>query len=457
MAKVMITTRQIRGYTYRVCVRTYSKTPETGRVNEEKDVSDQKEDENSALVQRFTQILESKLSETTPSFMRKDPQLEKTYTKYATDPKRHYKSAYQKGLSHLKNESLLNLNRHAKDLADTVTNKPWSGTESVHDANLRMILDLKPPPVKYRQSVISPAMSIQDRIENAKESSLDYKHGNSKKGDKNFRELYKEKLLGPSMFLNTSSPHTLIGMASTLADARINASINRSTGHFDDKGEMTGVRGKPLDKEYLNNCTDTNYFMTHILNKQETLPPWVDSQQSIDLQIIDFRKNMDGEWFKTLFYNLKPAKLPKDSILAKINKILEHPSHYYDNDFHSRQLAYVNEKIKLLNNLIRDYNLQCPSSTIHKLKLRPDLELRKLYDRVVSTLHAQALKWYENEEAAKQRQSNPMNYKSGGGMFGLFDSDNDSGGNSNAANDVGARQRVPEKLHLWKSIKEMFK
>jgi len=451
----MITRKQIGACVRRVSIRGYSKDPKINKEEEESN-SQLKDDENSALVQRFTLILESKLSEASPSFISKDPKLKEIYSKYSSDSDKQFKMAFQKELSHLKSESLLNRNKHAKDIADTVANKPWDGTESVHDINLRMLLDLKPPPIKYQKTIITPPMSIKDRIENAKESSLDYKIGNTKKEEDNFRELYKEKLLGPSMFLNSSSPHTLIGMATTLADAKINASINHDTGHFNDTGDMSSVRGKPLDREHLRNCTDTNYFMNHILNKQEVLPPWIDSQQSIDRQIIDFRKNMDNEWFKFLFYNLQPASLPRDSVLKRIDKIRVNPSNYYDSDFHSHQLPYVLEKTKSLNSLIRDYNLQCPSSSIHKLKLRPEVELRKLYDRAVSTLRDQALEWYENEEAARQRQSNPKNYKSES-MFGLFDNNGGGGGGGNTSKANDARQRVPEKLHLWKSIKEMFK
>lgn len=449
----MITKKQLGGGITRVCVRGYSKIQGKDHPNEKDNKSPQENDENSALVQRFTQILESKISESTPSILSKDPLLQRIYKKYATDDDRQFKSKYQKEISHLKSESLLNYNKHAKGLADTISNRPWDGNETVHDSNLRMILDLKPPPLKYQKSIITPPRSVKDRIESAKESSLDYRIGNTKKEDENFRELYKEKLLGPSVFLNTSSPHTIIGMANSLADAKINASINRNTGQFD--GEMAGVRGKPLDKEYLKNCTDSNYFMNQILNKQEILPPWIDNQQSIDRQITEFRNNMDNEWFKSIFYNLKPTTLSKELMLTKLKNIIKNPNNFYDGDFHSRQLPYVLEKVKLLNNLIRDYNLQCPSSSIHKFKLVPEAELRKLYDRTLTTLVDQALKWYENEEAAKQRKNEPINYKDGGSFFGLFD--NSGGGGSSTANDAMARQRTPEKLQLWKSIKEMFK
>lgn len=454
MIRAMIIRKQIEGCTRRVWLRRYSKAPKTQK-KEEKNAPEHKDDDNSALVQRFTEILESKLSEISPSFISKDPQLTKLYNKYSSDPDKQFKATYQKELSHLKNESLLNRNRHAKDIADTVTNKPWDGTESVHDVNLRMLLDLKPPPIKYKKTIITPPMSFKERIENAKESSLDYKIGNTKKEEDKFRELYKEKLLGPSAFLNSSSPHTLIGMANTLADAKINASINHDTGQFHDTSDMSSVRGKPLDREHLRNCTDSNYFMNHILQKQEILHPWIDSQQSIDRQTIDFRKNMDGEWFKALFYNLKPTSVSRDSVLDKIEKISGNPPNHYDNEFHSRQLPYIVEKTKSLNNLIRDYNLQSPSSSIHKFKLRPEVELRNLYDRTVSTLRTQALAWYENEKTAKERLSNLKNNKSES-MFGLFDNGG-GGGSSNSANGTGARQRVPEKLHLWRSIKEMFK
>lgn len=448
----MLTKKLLRPSSCPRRVRRYSKKPEDKPDREEKPSNLLNDDENSALVQRFTQILESKLSEALPSMISKDRKLKEMYDKYS-DSDRQFKTTYQKELSLMKSEPLLSRNKHARNIAHMET--PWDGTESVYDSNLRMLLDLKPPPKKYQNRIITPPMSFQDRIENAKEKSLDYKIGKDPKkqpGD-NFKELYKERLLGPSVFMNSASPHTTLGMVTTFADAKINASIDQQTGRFKENEEMVNVRGKPLSEEHLKNCTDSDYFMNQILNKQEILPPWIETQQSLDRQVEVFRESIDKEWFKIFHRDLKPESSSMASVLTKVESIKDNPSRYYNKEFHSRHLPYVMEKTKLLNNSIRDYNLQCPSSNIHKFKLNPELEIQRLYNRVISTLDAHILKWYEDEEAAKNRKHSIKTSK-GESLFGLFDN---SGGGSGNSNDREVRQREPQKVHIWKSIKEMFK
>ena len=62
---------------------------------------------------------------------------------------------------------------------------------------------------------------------------------------------------------------------------------------------MQKVRGKPLEKQHLVNCTDSNYFMNQVLNKQEVLPPWIESQQSLNRNIAQFRENLVEMWSKS--------------------------------------------------------------------------------------------------------------------------------------------------------------
>jgi len=58
MIRAMIIRKQIEGCTRRVWLRRYSKAPKTQK-KEEKNAPENKYDDKSALVQRFTQILKN--------------------------------------------------------------------------------------------------------------------------------------------------------------------------------------------------------------------------------------------------------------------------------------------------------------------------------------------------------------------------------------------------------------
>lgn len=427
--------------------------------------------ENSALVERFNQILESKLSESKPmkSIIDNDEKLSKLYQDYQTDESiknREFDNTYQRQLGQLKSEPLLKYNKHAKDIADTVTNKPWDGKESLVDANLRMLIESKPPPIKIQnqQKLFTPPLNPHDRLVNAKEGSLDYKiNKDIKKNESvedNWKELYKERLLGPSMLINSSNPNTTIGLINTMANQVINSSINNETGQFDSE-LMNSVRGKPLDAKHLANSTDSNYFINQILNKQEVLPPWIENQKGIDKEISVFRNDLDKKWFTFILNKLKTDNNDnKILILGKIKNLQQNNDtsnlSLFDVNFQNRQIPFINAKINLINRSIRDYNLQCPSSRIHKFKLVTEVELKNLFDRVMSNLPPLIDEWYKNEEQAKLRKnSNVINYGEGGGLFGLFD--NSGGGGTSLGNIENVKQRPTENLKIWKSIKEMFK
>lgn len=423
----------------------------------------QAEYDNSALVERFTQILESKLTEPTltKSLVDEDKNLKQLHEKYTTDEaaNKQFQSLYQRQLATMKSENLLKGNKHARDLADPITNKPWDGNESVMDASMRMLLDSKPPPKKFHSNkIITPPLSIKDRLANAKESSLDYKVNKKlSKEDDDWREMYKERLLGPSMLINHSNPHTTIGFINTIANTAINASINQNTGKFESE-DMHSVRGKPLSKEHLANCTDSNYFINQILNKQEILPPWVETHQSIDRELSSFRNDMDKKWQAVILDKLRSEfNDNKVGIFQKISSLSSTDDAYYDSNFHNKHLPYVVAKTNLINKSIRDYNLQCPSSSSHKFKLLAETELKKLYERAIDGLHTYINNWFKREEqGSTSKRTVPVFESSGGSLFGLFDSGGGASGGS-AEGDYRHRQRPVENIPLWKSIKEMFK
>lgn len=264
-----------------------------------------------------------------------------------------------------------------------------------------------------------PKPSVQlktpKRILTAKELSSEYKETKTIEKDDNFREMYKERLLGPSMLINSNNL-TVLNLANTMASAKINAKIDLKTGKFSDEN-MEKVRGKPLKREHLANSTDTNYFINEMLNKQEVLPPWVENQQNLNNDIRNFQNKLDRLLINYCKHNGIPSK----------EKLFV--------DFKAKQLNYVTERVKLLNKGIRDYNLQAPSSNFHKLKLDPISELESCLDRNYNDL----------DELVKQNDSNISYSNTKQGFLSLFDEQK------------VVSQRPIQKINLWHAFKDMFK
>lgn len=340
--------------------------------------------ERSAMKERFEQILDSKLDSITTTSIENNPELEKIYAKYK-DPDHVFQHKHQAQLTYLKLEPLLARNKHAREIADTLVNKPWTGTETVHDANLRMLIDSSPKEMK----IITPKVPVKERIHNAFEGSLDYKLAKiseqpspSKESEsESFRELYRERLLGPSVFMNSSASSS-IGLITTMADVRINEQIDKKSGKFEEDA-MTNVRGKPLSKDHLANCTDTNYFMNQILQKQECLPPWIESQKGVDQDIERLRFELDRDWSFRMLDNIK-RKFPGQKGIELSNSAKS--SDLLDSGYHSLKMRYLEPKIKEINLKITTYNLSSPSLSLHKWKLVPEKELENLYKRVLANI-----------------------------------------------------------------------
>lgn len=412
---------------------------------------------HSALAERFQNILEEKMSSAPTSLMDQDPNLQKLYAQYTKDSAdREYKEKYQKELAYVKGEKLLRT-KEARDLADTITNPPWSGSENPKDTTLRMIVDSMPKAkaVPRQKTIITRPVSTKERLVNAKESSLDYKVGKANPAEDlekdNFREMYKERLLGPSMFVDVTSPKATLGMIGTLADARINAKIDQKSGKFNSP-EMDSVRGKPLDRQRLANSTDTSFFINEILNAQDCLPPWIDSQQGVEREKQVFRLDMQKKWFKIIIARLQQKFSLRSEIAAKATP--ENPElakEIYLPQFNRSHLSYVVAKVEDLNRGIRNYNLQCPSTNLHKWKLTPEKEIDLLFDTVKEGISSLVAEWIKNEERVRQIQ--PPETKGGSSMLGLFELARSSYGSGSHYQVI---ERPPQKMEFWKLVKSIF-
>lgn len=423
---------------------------------------------DSAISKRFEQILQEKISTSYASSLKNNPTLgsqsiileEFAKTQLESKDQDHvFKHKYQRELAYVQSEDLLRL-KQERENADPHLNRPWLGSELVQETARRMIIDSMPKAKKIDnrpiKTIISPSISLSDRIQNAKELSLDYKVGKTltpeEKEKKEFQELYKERLLGPSMFLNSASSASTVGLITSMADARINAEIDQKTGTFK-SDDMQSVRGKPLDKERLANSADTAYFMNEVMKKQDCLPPWIENQRGVDVEISNFRLHLRKLGLKAL---VETTGFPKDkSVEEIISYISERGPDRVKADISSSvlktQMTYLKTKTADINQKIRNYNLLAPSSALHKWKIVLDSEVMSQVAAALDNIEEE-LRTIECCQKAQIEQTN--NQTSSGTFLGLFS------GEKNALVHHSNRpiiERPTEPMRFWHLFKSIFK
>jgi hypothetical protein len=196
--------------------------------------------------------------------------------------------------------------RHTRDLA---TAEVWTGTESIHDASLRMLNDAhkpmrlgrppRPPGVQMPKTIDTGHKRGKEqrgmRLANARDRSGIYV---SVKTDDEMAAEEKEKQLqelkdrfDPNA--RVIVPGDLSGLAS-LANKRIEDAIAR--------GQFKNIpRGKGMNVERDHNASSpfidtTEYFMNKIIQRQDIVPPWIEKQQELTSAASKFRGAMRVEW-----------------------------------------------------------------------------------------------------------------------------------------------------------------
>lgn len=407
-----------------------------------------------ALEERFQSILDEQLAASGKSIVDAHPELLKIHEKYHyNDGKssfsetkaqeaaknREFANQYQRQIAYTKSDRLL------RD--DSVLEEPWAGTERIQDTARRMLVDSAPREKKIprRKTLITPPQRFGDRVKSAKDGSLDYKIGRSKTPEdqerEDFRAMYKERLLGPTMFSGTNSPASTFGFVESLASARINATIDQKSGRFETP-EMESVRGKPLDSRRLANSADSSFFINEILINQDCLPPWIENQQGIDREIQAFRHNLKKKLFNSIIHTLNSSL--KESALANLNSVgLDLLFERASQKVQLENASYINTKIDDLNRGIRSYNLQCPSNALHKWKLVASAELLRLFKALSPTLASLIAEYFDAQMAPTPAQNeNLINLAGSGGSYGY-------GGET-------LSERNNPKLQLWKLVKSIF-
>lgn len=196
--------------------------------------------------------------------------------------------------------------RHTRDLA---TADIWTGTESIHDASLRMLHDAhKPlrmgrppraPGVQMPKSIDTGHKRGKDlrgvRLANARDRSGIYASVNSdadmaaEDRAKQLQELKDRFEPGARAIV----PGDIQGLAS-LANKRIEDAIAR--GQF--KNIPRG-KGKNVERDYNASSPfidTTEYFMNKIIQKQEIVPPWIEKQQELTAAASKFRSRLRVDW-----------------------------------------------------------------------------------------------------------------------------------------------------------------
>lgn len=197
--------------------------------------------------------------------------------------------------------------RHTRDLATT---EAWTGTESIHDASLRMLNDAHKPLRAGRQATPGPAVRMPQNIDtgrkrsnagqglrlaNARDRTNVYA---SVQMDESLEETERQQRLQvlKERFepgARSIVPGSIQGLAS-LANKRIEDAIAR--GQF--KNIPRG-KGKNVERDHNANSPfidTTEYFMNKIIQKQEIVPPWIEKQQELTSAASKFRSRLRADW-----------------------------------------------------------------------------------------------------------------------------------------------------------------
>ncbi|KAL8901394.1 MAG: hypothetical protein Q9207_005226 [Kuettlingeria erythrocarpa] len=187
--------------------------------------------------------------------------------------------------------------------------QPWTGTESLEDATLRMLNDAhKPLRASGRPRIPQPRnapravdMRIKkgmqhthgERLANARDRTSIYALSQdpslSETEKDETRKVLKERFSAGARPM----PATVQGLAS-LANERIEDAIAR--GQF--KNIPRG-KGKNIERDYTASSPfldTTEYFMNKIIQKQDIVPPWIEKQQELVKEARTFRTRLRNDW-----------------------------------------------------------------------------------------------------------------------------------------------------------------
>ena len=209
---------------------------------------------------------------------------------------------------------------------DIAAAKPWTGTESVEDAALRMLTDahkpmrvaprvpgIRGPPSKIDTGRPKSRAANGTRIANARDKTSYYSYlkdpGMSEQERTQLREEMKQRFQPSSR-----APASVQGLAN-LANQRIEDAIAR--------GQFKNLpRGKKIERDHNASSPfidTTEYFMNKIIQKQEIVPPWIEKQQEVVSTVTKFRSRLRADWRRHVARSIasRGGGLEKQMMLAE--------------------------------------------------------------------------------------------------------------------------------------------
>ena len=194
-----------------------------------------------------------------------------------------------------------------KGTRDIAASEPWSGTESVHDATLRMLTDahkpvrapprvpgVRGPPARVdtgRPKNKGSGAATGKRIANARDKTSMYEFTKDAGLSEQEREKFRQQLKQRFAPAARATPATIQGLAS-LANERIEDAI--ASGKFKNL-----PRGQKIEKDHNASSPfidTTEYLMNKIIQRQEIVPPWIEKQQELVTTATRFRSRLRADW-----------------------------------------------------------------------------------------------------------------------------------------------------------------
>lgn len=194
-----------------------------------------------------------------------------------------------------------------KHSRETAAARPWSGTESIEDASLRMLNDAhKPlrtasrspgqrgPPRSVDTGRPSSRPGTGVRLASARDQasvysqSVEQQKGKSEEEREAFRREMKARFMPGARSVAAS-----VQGLNSLASQRIEDAIAR--GQF----KNLPNRGKKMERDHNADSpfiNTTEYFMNKMIKKQEIVPPWIEKQQEVISTANAFRKRLRSDW-----------------------------------------------------------------------------------------------------------------------------------------------------------------
>ncbi|KAJ9618671.1 hypothetical protein H2203_008875 [Taxawa tesnikishii (nom. ined.)] len=192
-----------------------------------------------------------------------------------------------------------------KGTRDIAGAQPWSGTETVEDASLRMLNDAykplkvkapsRPPPLRGPPPKVDTGRPVKAssgaRLANARDRTSMYAFMKDPSMSEKERERYRKELKERFTPAGRTAPASIKGLQS-LANERIEDAIAR--------GQFKNLpRGKKIERDYNMSSPfldTTEYFMNKIIQKQDIVPPWIEKQQELVSTATKFRGRLRADW-----------------------------------------------------------------------------------------------------------------------------------------------------------------